>query len=157
QRVLFAPHLDTVNAVDPILFKPRALRGRLVGRGACDTKGSIAAMLTALIEFARSSRGLQQTEIIFAGLVDEENNQSGSRAFAAAGIKTDLAIVGEPTQTKVVTAHKGSLWLRLETRGKSAHGSRPELGRNAVHAMARIVDLIETKYAGKLSRRHHPL
>jgi acetylornithine deacetylase/succinyl-diaminopimelate desuccinylase-like protein len=72
-------------------------------------------------------------------------------------LKAELAIVGEATRLQVVTAHKGSLWLRLETRGKSAHGAHPELGRNAVHAMARIVDLLETKYAGQLSRRRHEL
>jgi len=56
-----------------------------------------------------------------------------------------------------VTAHKGSLWLKFETRGKSAHGARPDLGRNAVHEMSRIVDLLETKYASDLRRRRHSL
>jgi acetylornithine deacetylase/succinyl-diaminopimelate desuccinylase-like protein len=68
-----------------------------------------------------------------------------------------LAIVGEPTRLRVVTAHKGSLWLRLETRGKAAHGARPHLGRNAVHEMARIVDLLQTDYTRQLQRRRHPL
>ncbi len=90
-------------------------------------------------------------------MVDEETALGGSRAFAASGIKADLAIVGEPTRLQVVTAHKGNLWLKLETHGKAAHGSRPELGRNAVHEMARIVDLLETKYAAQLRRRRHPL
>jgi succinyl-diaminopimelate desuccinylase len=62
-------------------------------------------------------------------------------AWLRAGFKADLAIVGEPTRSQVVTAHKGTLWLELETRGKSAHGSSPELGHNAVHDMARVVDL----------------
>jgi acetylornithine deacetylase/succinyl-diaminopimelate desuccinylase-like protein len=57
----------------------------------------------------------------------------------------------------VVTAHKGTLWMALETQGKSAHGSSPELGRNAVHEMARIVDLLQTGYAAQLRRRRHPL
>ena len=70
-------------------------------------------------------------------------------------MRADLAIVGEPTRLEVVTAHKGTLWLELETRGKSAHGSWPELGRNAVHAMARIVDLLQTAYAAQLRRRRH--
>jgi acetylornithine deacetylase/succinyl-diaminopimelate desuccinylase-like protein len=68
-----------------------------------------------------------------------------------------LAIVGEPTCLQVVTAHKGNLWLKLETQGKAAHGSRPELGRNAVHEMARVVDLLETRYAAQLRRRKHRL
>lgn len=156
RRILLAPHMDTVGAADK-QFTPRIRDGRLYGRGACDTKGSISAMLSALLELAQTGTHPSSTEIIFAGLVDEENAQAGSRALAAGGLKADLAIVGEPTRLKLVTAHKGSLWLKLETRGKAAHGSRPELGQNAVHAMAIVVDFLETRYASWLSRRHHPL
>jgi acetylornithine deacetylase len=156
QRVLLAPHLDTVNATDE-QFTPGKRNGRLFGRGACDTKGSAAAMLMALCEMAQDGQRPADTEIIFAGLVDEEHGQAGSRALVASGLRADLAIVGEPTRLEVVTAHKGTLWLELETRGKSAHGSCPELGRNAVHAMARIVDLLQTAYAAQLRRRRHGL
>ena len=114
-------------------------------------------MLNALIELAGSPQRPGHTEIVFAGLVDEENGQRGSRALVAKGYGADLAIVGEPTCLQVVTAHKGDLWLQLETRGKAAHGSRPELGRNAIHEMSRIVDLLETTYASLLRQRRHPL
>ncbi len=156
QRILLAPHLDTVNGVEA-QFTPRKSNGRIFGRGACDTKGSVAAMVSSICEIAKSGRRPAQTEIVFAGLVDEENAQRGSRALAASGLKADLAIVGEPTRAQIVTAHKGDLWLQLETRGKSAHGARPELGRNAVHEMARVVDLLETEYATRLRRRRHKL
>jgi acetylornithine deacetylase/succinyl-diaminopimelate desuccinylase-like protein len=174
QTILFAPHLDTVGA-DESQFIPRCKNGRLYGRGACDTKGSIAAMLTALCELANTKSRPQETEIVFAGLVDEENAQAGSRALvrssafrrfgqstASAGrlkaeLQTTLAIIGEPTRLQVVTAHKGSLWLQLETRGKAAHGATPQLDQNAVHEMARIVDMLETDYAARLCRRRHPL
>ena len=156
QTILLAPHLDTVGA-DDSQFVPRRKNGRLYGRGACDTKGSVAAMLTALCELANAKSRPQETEIVFAGLVDEENAQAGSRALAASGFKADLAIVGEPTRLQAVTAHKGSLWLQLETRGWAAHGATPQLGQNAVHKMARIVDLLETDYAARLRRRRHPL
>jgi acetylornithine deacetylase/succinyl-diaminopimelate desuccinylase family protein len=156
QRILLAPHLDTVVAEES-QFTPQKKDGRLFGRGACDTKGSVAAMMTALCELANSHQRPADTEIMFVGLIDEENAQAGSRTLAARGFHADLAIVGEPTRLEVVTAHKGSLWLRLETRGKSAHGARPELGRNAVHAMARIVDLLQTKYAAQIARKRHPL
>jgi acetylornithine deacetylase/succinyl-diaminopimelate desuccinylase-like protein len=157
QRLLLAPHLDTVNVASEKQFVPRSVRGRIHGRGACDTKGSVAAMLTALNFLSQRGRRPAATEIVFAGLVDEENAQAGSRALAASGFKADLAIVGEPTRLQIVTAHKGSLWFRLETRGKAAHGSCPHLGKNAVHEMARIVDLLETSYARRLRRRRHPL
>ncbi|MDD5138626.1 MAG: M20/M25/M40 family metallo-hydrolase [Verrucomicrobiales bacterium] len=154
--ILLAPHLDTVNAEDS-QFVPRMKNGRLHGRGACDTKGSVAAMLMALCELANSKFRPRETEIIFAGLVDEEHAQMGSRALAKSKFKADLAIVGEPTRLQVVTAHKGSLWLELETRGRAAHGATPQLGRNAVHEMARIVDVLETDYAAQLRRRKHKL
>jgi len=157
QRVLLAPHTDTVGGESEAIFKPVQRSGRLHGRGACDTKGSVAAMLTALVELARASDRPRHTEIVFAGLIDEENAQAGSRALVVGGFQADLAIVGEPTRLEVVTAHKGDLWLQLETSGRAAHGSRPELGRNAVHAMARVVDLLETTYARQLRKQRHPL
>jgi succinyl-diaminopimelate desuccinylase len=159
RRVLLAPHLDTVGSLHMPAsdFNPRTKNGRLHGRGACDTKGSVAAMFTALLRMAENGSSSRETEIVFAGLVDEENGQEGSRALAQSSFKADLGIVGEPTELRIVTAHKGDLWLKLVTRGKAAHGARPELGRNAVHSMARAIDLLETKYARALSRRKHPL
>ena len=156
QTILLAPHLDTVGA-DGTQFIPQRKNGRLHGRGACDTKGSVAAMLAALCELARSKARPLTTEIVFAGLIDEEQAQAGSRALVASGFKADLAIVGEPTKLQVVTAHKGSLWLELATRGRAAHGATPHLGKNAVHEMARIVDALETDYAAQLKRRKHKL
>ncbi len=153
QRILLAPHLDTVGVAADAQFTPVRKNGRIYGRGACDTKGSVAAMFTALVEVAGLSKRPAHTEIFFAGLVDEECAQGGSRALTRGGFAADLAIIGEPTRLKIVTAHKGVLWLQLETRGKAAHGARPELGRNAVHAMARIVDALETDYAADLRRR----
>jgi acetylornithine deacetylase/succinyl-diaminopimelate desuccinylase-like protein len=158
KTILLAPHLDTVPVADESQFVPRKEGDRLYGRGACDTKGSVATMLSAVIAVANSKKRPRETEIIFAGLVDEENGQAGSRALARSQLKADLAIVGEPTSHRIVTAHKGNIWLQLETHGRSAHGSRPELGRNAVHAMARIVDALETEYAATLrQRQRHPL
>jgi acetylornithine deacetylase/succinyl-diaminopimelate desuccinylase-like protein len=156
RTILLAPHLDTVDA-DDSQFNPRWKNRRLHGRGASDTKGAVAVMLTTLCELATSKSRPQETQIVFAGLVDEEHAQAGSHALVAGGFKADLAIVGEPTRLQVVTAHKGSLWLELETHGKAAHGAMPQLGRNAIHEMASIVQLLETDYAARLRRRHHPL
>lgn len=159
QRILLAPHMDTVGepGLGDSLFRPREKNGRLHGRGACDTKGSVAAMLSAVLQVARSPNRPRSTEIIFAALVDEEHGQFGSRTLARKGPRANLAVIGEPTQLKVVTAHKGDVWLRLSTKGKAAHGARPDLGDNAVHTMARIVDLLEGDYAAELRRRRHPL
>jgi acetylornithine deacetylase/succinyl-diaminopimelate desuccinylase family protein len=157
RRILLVPHMDTVPPSSDAQFLPRVSTGRLYGRGACDTKGSVAAMLTAVTALAKKGGALSKTEIIFAGVIDEENAQAGSRALVASGLRGDFAIIGEPTRLRVVTAHKGSVWLRLETRGKAAHGSCPDLGKNAVHEMARVVDFLETDYARQLRKRRHTL
>lgn len=158
RRILLAPHLDTVGlpALDTLL-QPRVHQGRLHGRGACDTKGCVAAMFSAVCAVARSGRRPAETEILFLGLMDEENGQMGSRHYARHGEPGDLAVVGEPTRLEVVTAHKGDVWLELKTRGRSAHGATPHLGRNAVRLMAQVVEVLETTYAAQLKQRSHPL
>lgn len=157
RRILLAPHMDTVGVDGPTRFKPAKKGDRLYGRGACDTKGSAAAMFAALLRLANKGKRPTDTEIIFVGLVDEEVGQHGSRAYAASGPKADLAIIGEPTRNKLVTAHKGDCWLTLVTKGKAAHGSRPDLGRNATLEAAKAIQLLETDYAAQLKQRHHPL
>jgi len=157
QTVLLAPHLDTVNVAEEKQFKPTLRNGRLYGRGACDTKGSVASFVSALRELAQAKDRPRATEIVFVGLVDEEHGQAGSRALAKSGIMADLAIVGEPTRCQLVTAHKGSVFVEIETHGKAAHGATPQFGRNAVVEMARIVEFLETEYAAQLRKRKHPL
>jgi len=156
-RLLLAPHLDTVNVASDSQLQPIRDRGRVYGRGACDTKGSVAAMLTAMTELARTGRRPQSTEVVFVGLVDEEYAQAGSRSLAGSGFKADLALVGEPTRARVVTAHKGDIWLNLKTGGRAAHGATPHLGRNAILEMARVVEALETRYRAQLNRRRHRL
>ena len=157
QTILLAPHLDTVNVVSDAQFKPVTRSGRFYGRGACDTKGSVAVMFGALCDLSAMKARPRETEIIFVGLVDEEHGQSGSRFLAKKKFKADLAIVGEPTRLALATAHKGSVWLKVETRGRAAHGATPWFGDNAVHAMTRIVDALETEYSSRLKRTKHPL
>ncbi|MBX3746865.1 MAG: M20/M25/M40 family metallo-hydrolase [Verrucomicrobiae bacterium] len=158
-RVLLAPHLDTVGSMDGSddIFRPRLADGRVWGRGACDTKGSVAAMLVAM-ERACGGRGRPaSTEVVFAGLADEESHQWGSRALVGSGFRADLGVVGEPTRLAVVTAHKGDVWGRLRTRGRAAHGACPDRGRSAIREMARAVVLLEGEYAEGLRVRRHAL
>jgi len=157
-RVLLAPHMDTVGEPAYALqLTPVVRDGRIYGRGACDTKGSVAAFFQSLLNVAASGTRPKHTEILFVGLIDEENMQLGSRHFAQHGPQGDLAIVGEPTGLEIVTAHKGDVWLRLRTTGRSAHGATPHRGKNAVTAMARIVLALETEYAAELAARPaHP-
>lgn len=156
RRLWLAPHMDTVDGPEE-LFRPEVRGARIYGRGACDTKGSVAAMAAALLRLAAAAQRPRQTEIVLVGLVDEEFAQKGSRRLVEEGVRADLAIVGEPTRGTVVTAHKGDVWLRLTATGKAAHGARPHLGRNAVLTASQAVVLLEGRYARRLARRRHPL
>lgn len=155
-RVMLTPHLDVVPA-NQEAFKPEIKMGRIFGRGACDTKGSVAAFFHAFLKLAKKNNRPQNTEILFVGLIDEEFAQAGSRALAAQGPKADLAIAGEPTNLKVVSAHKGSLWMKLGTEGKSAHGATPQYGINAIDRMSAVIQVLTKDYAQLLSTKEHPL
>jgi acetylornithine deacetylase/succinyl-diaminopimelate desuccinylase family protein len=155
-KVMLTPHMDVVPAT-PDAFIPKIKNGCLFGRGACDTKGSIASFFHAFLRLAKERNRPKNTEIIFVGLVDEEFGQAGSRTLAQKGPKANLAIAGEPTNLKVVSAHKGNLWIKLSTQGKAAHGSTPQYGRNAINRMSPILDTLTNEYPKLLSDRKHPL
>lgn len=156
QRVLLTPHLDVVPAEEKD-FKATIKNGNLHGRGACDTKGSVASFFSAFAQIAQNGPRPKNTEIVFVGLVDEEFGQAGSRMLAQKGPKGDLAIAGEPTKLKVVSAHKGNLWIRLSTQGKAAHGSTPENGKNAIEAMTAVLQCLYSDYSKILAQKSHPL
>jgi len=149
-------HMDTVGVeamtIEP--FRPFVEKGLLHGRGACDMKGSIAAMIGAA-KFLADSESRLRGDLIFSFVVDEEHTSLGMRKLIEE-CKADAAIVGEPTDMKVATAHKGFLWIEVETRGRAAHGSVPEKGVDAiVHAAKLVYRLSELQ--DKLGARAHPL
>ena len=142
-KLFLCPHLDTVSVrgmtVDPFAAERRD--GRIYGRGACDTKGTIAAMLWALWELRDILPRLRH-EIWFAGLMGEEAGNEGAAALAADHPDADFALVGEPTGCDLVYKTKGVTWLRLTTRGRAAHNATPERGENAVYKMADLLRVI---------------
>jgi acetylornithine deacetylase len=129
-------HMDTVGAgglKDP--FAPMLHDGRIYGRGAYDMKGSLAAIMVA----AREAKKLNlRGDVIVAAVADEEVASLGTAAVLKR-IEADAAIVTEPTEMRLCLAHKGFAWLEVETRGVAAHGSRPDLGVDAVSHMGRIL------------------
>lgn len=160
-RIVLAPHTDTVSvanmSVDP--FAGEIRDGRLFGRGACDTKGTMAAMLWALRELGPQGIAGLPCEVTFVGLMGEEWSQDGSKHFVRHHPDHDFAVVGEPTLCDVVVKTKGALWPTIAVRGRAAHGSRPELGRNAIIEMARIIGALESDFARRLAAPafHEPL
>jgi len=141
-RLLLSAHLDTVQttrmAVAP--FAGEVREGRMFGRGACDTKASLAAMLVALREAVRTRR--LRCRVTFAALVDEEVGFAGSKALAASRPQVDGAVFGEPTDLQLVVAHKGVLRFYVQTTGRAAHSATPELGVNAIEGMLSVAGLL---------------
>ncbi len=141
-RVLLSAHLDTVQTTGMTVapFAGEVRDRRLYGRGACDTKASLAAMLVGLREAVDSGR--LACRVTFAALVDEEVGFAGSKALAASRPQVDGAIFGEPTDLRVVVAHKGVVRFYVRTIGRAAHSATPELGVNAIEGMLRIAHLL---------------
>ena len=140
--VVFHGHLDVVPGFDE-QFVPRVEGERLVGRGAFDMKGALAAMLCAMGDAASQ----QRTRVVFVCVPDEESEQVDDRAteaFVQSGIDASFAITGEPTDLHVGVQAKGLLAIQVEVRGTAAHGSTPWLGDNAVLKAHDVYRRIET-------------
>ena len=152
-KLLLCPHTDTVSVlgmnIDPFGAERRG--GRVYGRGATDTKGTISAMLCALWELRLELPRLRH-EIWFAGLMDEEAGNAGASAAAAEFAGADFALVGEPTQCGIVNTHKGVTWLQVTTCGRSAHSSAPERGDNAIYKMADVIRCVRDELVPAFAR-----
>lgn len=137
--LLMEAHMDTVG-VDamPAAFTPELREGRLYGRGACDTKGSLAAMMAAVEQLASMREALACTVVLLAA-VDEETSGMGARAHVEAGGTADVGIVGEPTGVRIVHQHNGCVRGKIEVIGKAAHTSVAAEGINAIDGMAEVI------------------
>lgn len=141
-RLLVAPHTDTVSvagmSIDP--FSGKIEKGKLWGRGASDTKGPMAAMLIALKEWHLLHKNKPSPlQITFAGLMGEEAGNTGAATLAATQKKKrtfDFAIIGEPTDLKIVHAHNGVLWLSIKALGLARHASIATASDNAIYHLA---------------------
>jgi len=142
RTILFDVHTDTVSHLNMVVnpFGAEVRDGRLYGRGACDTKGSMTAMILAL-ESALSNEGLA-CDVIFSATCNEENGGTGAGKLVES-VKADFAVIGEPTELKMVTRHKGVMRADITVHGKASHSSTPELGCNAIYAANRIVSALE--------------
>ena len=154
--VMWEAHLDTVTPSGKAWPKAVVEGTRVHGRGACDTKGSLVAMLEAL-HLVRDLDPRERTPILFVGAIDEEVSGAGATAISEADLGIDMAIVGEPTGLELATAHKGVLRFEIETVGSPSHSSKPHLGVNAIHHMSRVLDALENRYIPTLAEISHPL
>lgn len=154
RHVLLEVHQDTVPVEGMIIepFTPKVEDGKMYGRGACDNKGPMAAMLWALRRLAEE-RPADAPSVTLALTVDEEHTFLGVRKLVEAGIDADVAVVAEPTDLDIVIAHKGVVRWVLETTGRACHSSTPDQGVSAIYRMAPILQGIE-KYARQLAVSH---
>jgi acetylornithine deacetylase len=150
-------HLDTVG-IDGMTVDPFAATldgARLLGRGSCDMKGGVASLLAAAHELARSG---PRPDLVIALTADEEHASIGMADLVRTpGGTADFAVVCEPTSLRVMPAHKGFVWLEADFRGRAAHGSRPELGVDAIRHAGLYLAALDG-YADELRNRGpHPL
>jgi succinyl-diaminopimelate desuccinylase len=141
-RIVLHSHLDVVPGYEE-QFRPRRVGGRLVGRGAYDMKGALAAMMLALTDLGQ---GLDGVEVELLVVPDEERGDPGANCtemLVDEGMRADFVVCGEPTDLAVGVQAKGVLMLRLDVPGTAAHGSTPWLGENAVLAAVDLFRRIE--------------
>jgi len=160
-KLVLNGHLDVVPegdverwSVDPFggLFKD----GKIYGRGSCDMKGGIAAMMIAAKALKESGIRLRGNLILQFAIGEETGEPGTKHLLVDKGIKGDWGIVLEATNLKVATAEKGLAWFHILVKGEPAHASTPELGINAISKAAKLVLALE-KYDHEISRRKHKL
>ena len=155
RTLMLCGHTDTVGVAGMTApFDPLERDGRLYGRGSQDMKSGVAAMVDAAVAVARRG-GLASGRLVVAAVADEEHASAGAELLAA-GQRADGAVVTEPTDLRVATAHKGFEWVEVETRGRAAHGSRPADGRDAILHMGRVLGCMEAVDATLQADEAHP-
>lgn len=156
RRVVLEAHMDTASITGMTIppFEPAVRDGRLYGRGSCDTKAGLAAMMHALASLKQGGFA-PPCEVWLAAAVDEEYMFRGVLALCDR-LEAHAAIVAEPTELRAVIASKGVLRWKVRTKGKAAHSSKPHLGVNAISHMAQIVASLDHENQ-ILSQTLHPL
>ena len=156
RTLMLCGHLDTVGVEGmDAPFEPTLRDGRVYGRGSQDMKSGVAAMVGAATALADGG-GLAAGRLIVAAVVDEEHASRGAERLVE-DWTADGAVVTEPTDLGMATAHKGFAWVEVHTRGRAAHGSRPREGRDAILRMGRVLGRLEAWDRELQSRPAHPL
>jgi acetylornithine deacetylase len=156
RSLMLNAHYDTVGVEgmdEP--FSAAVRDGKMFGRGSFDMKGSLAAQIAA-VKALRDAGVRPRGDVVIAAVADEEYGSIGTQSVIEA-VKTDAAIVTEPTAVQICLAHKGYLWIEVETKGRAAHGSRFEQGIDANMRMGRFLGGLDALEKDLRSRAPHAL
>jgi succinyl-diaminopimelate desuccinylase len=147
--LLFVCHLDVVPPGEGTWkyppFDAVEAEGKIHGRGSTDMRGGLSSSVSAICEIVKSGAKLQG-DIIFCAAAGEETDSIGARRFVKNWDKNNKltgVVIPEPTGFDVVIAHRGILWLKVTTKGKTAHGSAPHLGINAIMSMRAFLNELD--------------
>ena len=156
RSLMFNGHIDVVGVtgMTHAPFDPVERDGRIYGRGSADMKAGVAAMCAAAV---RALDAGLTGEIVVAAVVDEEFTSLGTRGLLDRGIRADAAIVTEPTGLAIMPAHRGFVWIDVRVTGRAAHGSRWEIGIDAIRHAGLLLAEIDRYDATTLAGRNHPL
>ncbi len=155
--LMLSGHLDTVGTDNyPDALQARVADGRVYGRGACDMKAGLAAYLE-VVRMLRETDTQLNGDLLITGLVDEEHMMIGSRDLGEHGPWANYGIIGEPSDMIICPAHKGQLGFRIHTLGKAVHSSQPEMGINAIAAMAKVIEAFNGYNKELKTRNTHPI
>lgn len=155
--LMLSGHMDTVPAYDmEDAFAGTIRDGTIYGRGTCDMKGPLAAMMAAMTAIHQSGVQLDGT-LYFTGVADEEEKGLGAKYLVEHGPAADATIVGEPTDMQLALGHKGLEWIEVVIHGKKVHGGNQDAGVNAIEMAGRFIDWIERRYRPVLDTRRHPV
>jgi len=157
--LMFAGHLDTVG-VEGMSHSPFGgdITGdRLYGRGSADMKSGVAAMCCAALAAFEKAGSSAKNQIIVAAVTDEEYESLGMRALLDSGLKAECAILTEPTRLAICPAHRGFVWIEIEFTGRAAHGSRYDIGVDAIRHAGLVLAELDELDATTLHKKTHPL
>jgi acetylornithine deacetylase len=150
-------HLDVVGVEDMVHapFDAHVRDGRMYGRGSADMKSGIAAMCAAAARTA--AEGSLAGEVIVAAVIDEEYESLGTRHLVESGVRADAAVITEPTRLAIMPAHRGFVWVRVDVHGRAAHGSRWDIGVDAIRHAGLLLAELDALDAGEMTTRSHRL